>query len=60
MTSGDGKFVEEMRANQQAIKVANLKQVDSKGLELIFDNVHLSTVGAIKLGQMLADAFLQF
>ncbi|KAG6400319.1 hypothetical protein SASPL_137145 [Salvia splendens] len=58
--SGDGKFVEEMRENQRAIKVENLKQVDSKGLELKTDNVHLSTAGEIKLGQMLADAFLQF
>ncbi|XP_042016850.1 probable carbohydrate esterase At4g34215 [Salvia splendens] len=59
ITSGDG-FVEEWRANQQAIKVANLKQVDAKGLELLTDNVHLSTAGEVKLGQMLADAFLQF
>ncbi|KAL1540375.1 putative carbohydrate esterase [Salvia divinorum] len=60
VTSGDGQFVEEMRENQQAIRVDNLKQVDSKGLELKSDNVHLTTGSAIELGKKLADAFLQF
>lgn len=60
VTSGDGKFVKEIRESQQAINVANLKQVDSQGLPLQGDHVHLTTESAIKVGHMLADAFLQF
>ncbi|XP_047975874.1 probable carbohydrate esterase At4g34215 [Salvia hispanica] len=60
VTSGDGDFVKEMREIQKTINVPNLKQVDSKGLELQVDNLHLTTESEIKVGQMLANAYLQF
>lgn len=60
LASGGEEFLEKFRTNQQAIKLANLKEVDAKGLELSGDKLHLWTAGEVKLGQMLADAFLQF
>lgn len=60
VTSGDGDFVKEMREVQKTINLPNLKQVDSKGLELQLDNLHLTTESEIKVGHMLADAYLQF
>ncbi|KAL1546920.1 putative carbohydrate esterase [Salvia divinorum] len=60
VTSGDGDFVKEMRNTQKSINVPNLKQVDSKGLELLMDHLHLTTESQVKVGHMLADAYLQF
>ncbi|GFP82461.1 probable carbohydrate esterase at4g34215 [Phtheirospermum japonicum] len=55
-----GKYLKEVRDAQMAMNVPNVKYVDSMGLELNGDNVHLSTDGEVKLGKMLADAFLWF
>lgn len=60
VTSGDGPYLKEMRESQQSIKVDNLKQVDSWGLRLGGDKIHLTPESQVKVGHMMADAFLQF
>lgn len=60
ITSGDGVLVDKVRECQKAVKLPNLKSVDAWGVPLQGDKVHLTVDAAIKVGQMLADAFLQF
>ncbi|KAL2520899.1 hypothetical protein Fot_24822 [Forsythia ovata] len=44
---------------QLAINLPNVTTVDAKGLQLLNDDpIHLSTPGQVKLGKMMADAFL--
>ncbi|XP_052188549.1 probable carbohydrate esterase At4g34215 [Diospyros lotus] len=59
LASGQGRYVEEVREGQMGIDLANVRYVDGKGLELEADHVHLSTAAQVRLGQMLAHAFLQ-
>ena len=49
-----------VRAAQLGIDLPNLEMVDAKGLPLERDHLHLSTPAQVRLGKMLADAFLQF
>ncbi|KAH6782248.1 carbohydrate esterase [Perilla frutescens var. frutescens] len=60
VTSGDGPYVEKVRESQMAVKLPNFKSVDAWGLPLQGDNVHLTVDAQIKVGHMLAHAFLQF
>ncbi|CAA2976077.1 Hypothetical predicted protein [Olea europaea subsp. europaea] len=56
--SGDGPFKDEVIKQQKAFKMPNVVKVDSKGLGLNKDNVHLNTEAQVQLGKWLADAYL--
>ncbi|KAK1422203.1 hypothetical protein QVD17_25162 [Tagetes erecta] len=58
ITSGQGPYVETVRKAQLGIKLHNVSYVDAKGLPLLQDKLHLSTPAQVRLGKMLADAFL--
>ncbi|CAI0445785.1 unnamed protein product [Linum tenue] len=58
LASGDHKYLEKVREAQLCMKMTNLVCVDAKGLKLKEDNLHLCTEAQVKLGQMLADAYL--
>ncbi|KAK9054309.1 hypothetical protein SSX86_025387 [Deinandra increscens subsp. villosa] len=58
ITSGQGPYVETVRKAQLGIKLRKVRCVDAKGLPLLQDNLHLSTPAQVRLGRMLADAFL--
>ncbi|KAK8643077.1 hypothetical protein V6N13_012393 [Hibiscus sabdariffa] len=60
LASGQGPYMEEVREAQLKIGVPNVKNVDAKGLPLEADGLHLTTPAQVRLGEMLADAFLQF
>lgn len=50
-----------VRKAQLNTSLPNVKCVDAKGLDLKFgDALHLTTSSQVKLGRMLADAFLQY
>lgn len=49
-----------MREAQLGMNLPNVKCVDAKGLPLEPDNLHLTTPSQVQLGEMLADAFLQY
>ncbi|KAK3423139.1 hypothetical protein EUGRSUZ_F00001 [Eucalyptus grandis] len=58
LASGEGKFVDTVRSAQLGITLPNVKCVDAKGLDLKRDRLHLTTTSQVRLGSMLADAFL--
>lgn len=58
IASGDGKYIEKIREVQKGIDLENVVCVDAKGLELAEDKLHLTTEAQVKLGHMLADAYL--
>uniref|UniRef100_A0A2P2PRT9 Sialate O-acetylesterase domain-containing protein n=1 Tax=Rhizophora mucronata TaxID=61149 RepID=A0A2P2PRT9_RHIMU len=58
IASGDGRYMEKVREAQMGMKVPNVVCVDAKGLPLKDDNLHLTTGAQVKLGHMLADAYL--
>ncbi|XWS21245.1 hypothetical protein CRYUN_Cryun30bG0038900 [Craigia yunnanensis] len=60
LASGKGPYIEEVREGQLKIGLPNVKCVDAKGLPLEPDGLHLTTPAQVKLGDMLADAFLRF
>ncbi|KAK6939654.1 Sialate O-acetylesterase domain [Dillenia turbinata] len=53
-----GPYIDIVRAAQFGVKLPNVKIVDAKGLPLEWDHVHLNTPAEVKLGKMLAHAFL--
>lgn len=58
--SGDGEFVKEVRECQLGVNLPNLKKIDAMGLPFNADKLHLNLEAEIKVGHMLADAFLHF
>jgi len=58
IASGDGKYMEKVREAQFKISLPNVVCIDAKGLPLKEDNLHLTTEAQVKLGHMLADAYL--
>ncbi|CAN0846335.1 Probable carbohydrate esterase At4g34215 [Linum grandiflorum] len=54
----EDKYVEKVREAQLGMKMEKVVCVDAKGLKLKEDNLHLTTEAQIKLGQMLAHAYL--
>ncbi|XVF36341.1 hypothetical protein REPUB_Repub19eG0050100 [Reevesia pubescens] len=60
LASGKGLYIEEVREAQLNIGLLNVKCVDAKGLPLEPDGLHLTTPAQVRLGEMLADAFLRF
>ncbi|XP_041006574.1 probable carbohydrate esterase At4g34215 [Juglans microcarpa x Juglans regia] len=60
LASGAGPFIKIVREEQMGIDLLNLRTVDAKGLALEPDGLHLTSPSQVRLGQMLADTFLQF
>ncbi|XVF45074.1 hypothetical protein PTKIN_Ptkin02bG0176400 [Pterospermum kingtungense] len=58
IASGDGKYIEKVREAQLGINLENVVCVDAKGLALKEDHLHLTTEAQVRLGHMLADAFI--
>ncbi|XP_051178447.1 probable carbohydrate esterase At4g34215 [Lolium perenne] len=58
IATGQGKFVDLVRKAQRAVRVPNLRYVDAKGLPIANDYTHLTTQAQVRLGAMLAEAYL--
>lgn len=58
IATGQGKFVDLVRKAQREVKLPNLKYVDAMGLPIASDFTHLTTPAQVRLGKMLADAYL--
>ncbi|KAF9603465.1 hypothetical protein IFM89_036268 [Coptis chinensis] len=59
IASGDEAYIDKVREVQLGMEVENVVCVDAKGLELKYDHMHLTTEAQVKLGKMLADAYLK-
>lgn len=59
LASGSGPYIETVREAQLGIDLPNVWSVDAKGLQLEPDGLHLSASAQVRLGKMLADAFLR-
>ncbi|KAK9112662.1 hypothetical protein Scep_020181 [Stephania cephalantha] len=59
VSGGDAAYVETVREAQLGMRVENAVCVDAKGLDLKKDNLHLTTEAQVKLGAMLAEAYLK-
>ncbi|CAK7329971.1 unnamed protein product [Dovyalis caffra] len=55
----DDNYMEKVREAQLKINLPNVICVDAKGLDLKEDHLHLTTESQVKLGNMLADAYLK-
>ena len=60
LASGVGRFVDTVREAQFGTDLLNVRTVDPMGLTLQPDNLHLTTESQVRLGEMMADAFLKF
>ncbi|KAL3504483.1 hypothetical protein ACH5RR_034324 [Cinchona calisaya] len=60
LASAQGPFMDTVREAQVGINLPNVICVDAMGLPLQPDGLHLSTLAQVHLGEMLADAFLDF
>ncbi|KAJ0507722.1 putative sialate O-acetylesterase domain, SGNH hydrolase superfamily [Helianthus annuus] len=58
IASANGPYIEIVRKAQLGITLPKVRCVDAKGLPLLEDKRHLSTLAQERLGPMLADAFL--
>uniref|UniRef100_A0ACD5U761 Uncharacterized protein n=1 Tax=Avena sativa TaxID=4498 RepID=A0ACD5U761_AVESA len=58
IATGQGRFVDLVRKAQTAVRVPNLRYVDAKGLPIANDNTHLTTQAEVRLGTMLAHAYI--
>ncbi|XP_040998116.1 probable carbohydrate esterase At4g34215 [Juglans microcarpa x Juglans regia] len=56
--SGEGNFLSNVRDAQLNINLKNVVHVDSLGSTLLADHLHLDTNSAVRIGQKLADSFL--
>ncbi|PIA27104.1 hypothetical protein AQUCO_08300064v1 [Aquilegia coerulea] len=59
LASGEGPFVDKVREAQRRINLPNVTYVNAKGLPLNRDHLHLTTQSQVRLGQMMARAFLK-
>lgn len=59
IASGDSRYIEKVRGAQLGINLPNVVCVDAKGLPLKEDHLHLTTEAQVRLGLMLADAYLK-
>ncbi|VAH99646.1 unnamed protein product [Triticum turgidum subsp. durum] len=53
-----GKWLDLVRKQQRAVRLPNLKYVDAMGLPLANDITHLTTQAQVRLGKMLANAYI--
>ncbi|KAG2704591.1 hypothetical protein I3760_05G010700 [Carya illinoinensis] len=58
IVSGDGRYIEKVRESQLRINLPKVVCIDAKGLELKGDHLHLTTESQVRLGHMLAEAYL--
>uniref|UniRef100_J3LUY8 Sialate O-acetylesterase domain-containing protein n=2 Tax=Oryza brachyantha TaxID=4533 RepID=J3LUY8_ORYBR len=58
IATGQGKFIKEVREAQKAVRLPWLKYVDAKGLPIASDYTHLTTPAQVRLGKLLANAYL--
>ena len=58
LASGEGPFVGIVRQAQIGINMSDVVCVDANGLPLETDHLHLTTQAQVRLGKMLADAYL--
>ncbi|GMH13496.1 hypothetical protein Nepgr_015337 [Nepenthes gracilis] len=58
IASGEKENLEKVREAQLGMDLPNVVCVDAKGLALKADHLHLTTEAQVKLGRMLADAYL--
>ncbi|CAL0327088.1 unnamed protein product [Lupinus luteus] len=60
LASGQGSYLDIVRQAQLDIDLQNLRTVDAMGLPVEPKGLHLTTQAQVKLGQMMADSFIQF
>uniref|UniRef100_A0A453AAR0 Sialate O-acetylesterase domain-containing protein n=1 Tax=Aegilops tauschii subsp. strangulata TaxID=200361 RepID=A0A453AAR0_AEGTS len=60
LASGEGNYTDIVRDAQRSINLPNVILVDAMGLPLSDDQLHLSTEAQLRLGEMLAQAYLEF
>ncbi|KAM0825868.1 hypothetical protein ACQ4PT_069255 [Festuca glaucescens] len=60
LASGEGNYTDIVREAQQNVNLPNVIYVDAMGLPLSDDQLHLSTEAQLQLGEMLAQAYLEF
>ncbi|KQJ81643.1 probable carbohydrate esterase At4g34215 [Brachypodium distachyon] len=60
LASGEGNYTDIVREAQKNINLPNVILVDAMGLPLRDDQLHLSTEAQLQLGDMLAQAYLEF
>uniref|UniRef100_A0A7N0TR43 Sialate O-acetylesterase domain-containing protein n=1 Tax=Kalanchoe fedtschenkoi TaxID=63787 RepID=A0A7N0TR43_KALFE len=58
LASGAGPYKSRVRAAQLGMNLINVFTVDAEGLQLEPDNLHLTTPAQVRLGSMLASAYL--
>ncbi|XP_048134902.1 probable carbohydrate esterase At4g34215 [Rhodamnia argentea] len=59
IASGNERYMDRVRRAQLEIELPNVVCVDAMGLPLNDDHLHLTTHAQVRLGHMLADAYLQ-
>ncbi|GJN37112.1 hypothetical protein PR202_gb26037 [Eleusine coracana subsp. coracana] len=59
LASGNATNIEKVRSAQLSINLPNVVTVDAMGLPLKEDNLHLTTEAQVKLGEMLAEAYIK-
>ncbi|XP_068657714.1 probable carbohydrate esterase At4g34215 [Aristolochia californica] len=59
LASGEGLYIEKVREAQLGVDLPGVITIDAKGLPLEEDKLHLTTESQVKLGKMLADAYLK-
>lgn len=58
LATGQGRFVDIVREAQRRVSLRNVRYVDAKGLPVANDYTHLTTPAQVKLGNMLATAYM--
>ncbi|TVU13376.1 hypothetical protein EJB05_40428 [Eragrostis curvula] len=58
LASGNKRNIEKVRSAQFSVNLLNVVTVDAMGLPLNEDHLHLSTGAQVKLGEMLAEAYI--
>ncbi|KAG2542936.1 probable carbohydrate esterase At4g34215 [Panicum virgatum] len=59
LASGDKRNIDKVRSAQFSVNLPNVVTVDAMGLALNEDNMHLTTESQVKLGNMLAEAYIK-
>lgn len=57
LASGQGPYIDAVRQAQFGVHLRNLKIIDAKGLPMEPDNLHLSSLAQVQLGDKFAKAF---
>ncbi|KAL3530564.1 hypothetical protein ACH5RR_009886 [Cinchona calisaya] len=57
LASGQGPYVDKVRKAQFKVHLPKVTSIDAKGLPMNPDNLHLSTVAQVQLGEMFTKSF---